>query len=87
MLGGIDKWIYGFLGLGVFAAIGAIVISSVRDTQTSGTVAYSAANNSLTGVSNLTAQFGTAGTLAGLGVLALAAVVIMMYFRGGRGGE
>ena len=81
-LGGVDKWIAGFIGLGIFASLGAIVIASVRDTQTANSASYNASNNALTAVGNVTAQFGTAGTLVGLGVLALAALIVMSYFRG-----
>ena len=84
MLGGVDKWVAGFLSLGIFAAIAAIVIGAVRDTQTAQSAAYNASNNALTAVGNLTAQFGTAGTLVGLGILALAAIVIVGYFGMGR---
>jgi len=84
MLGGVDKWVAGFLSLGIFAAIAAIVIGAVRDTQTTSSAAYNASNNALTAVGNLTAQFGTAGTLVGLGILALAAIVIVGYFGMGR---
>ena len=83
MLGGVDKWVAGFLSLGIFAAIAAIVIGAVRDTQTASSAAYNASNNALTAVGNLTTQFGTAGTLVGLGILALAAIMIMAYFRRG----
>jgi hypothetical protein len=84
MLGGVDKWVAGFLSLGIFAAIAAIVIGSVRDTQDLDTAAYNASNNALSAVGNLTTQFGTAGTLVGLGLLALAAIVIVGYFGFGK---
>ena len=45
MLGGVDKWVAGFLSLGIFAAIAAIVIGEVRDTQTASSAAYKASNN------------------------------------------
>jgi len=85
MLGGIDKWVAGFLSLGIFASIAAIVVGAVRDTQTTDSVSYNASNNALSAVSNVTTQFATAGTLVGLGILALAAIVIVGYFGfGGR---
>ena len=85
MLGGVDKWVAGFLSLGIFAAIAAIVVGAVRDTQTVDSGAYNASNNALTAVGNVTTQFGTAGTLVGLGILALAAIVIVGYFGFGKG--
>ena len=86
MLGGIDKWVAGFLSLGIFTAIAAIVVGAVRDTQTTDSTAYNASNNALSAVSNVTTQFATAGTLVGLGILALAAIVIVGYFGFGRRG-
>ena len=86
MLGGIDKWVAGFLSLGIFASIAAIVVGAVRDTQTTDSVSYNASNNALSAVSNVTTQFATAGTLVGLGILALAAIVIVGYFGFGRRG-
>tara|TARA_R100000306_G_C4373017_1_gene140803 strand:+ start:1719 stop:1979 length:261 start_codon:yes stop_codon:yes gene_type:complete len=84
MLGGVDKWIAGFLSLGIFTTVSAVVIGAIRDTQVTDSAAYNASDNSLTAVGNITAQFGTAGTLVGLGVLALAAIVIVGYFGMGR---
>ena len=110
MLNGLDKWVTGFLSLGIFATVAAVVLVSVQDaatacetagtvlnTTTSTCVNVSAQSQTLTGTSlpynatggaidavvNLTAQFGTAGTLVGLGILALAALMIMAYFRMG----
>jgi hypothetical protein len=41
---------------------------------------YNVTNAALTGNLNLTNQFGTAGTLVGLAILALAAILIVSYF-------
>ena len=85
MLGGVDKWVAGFLSLGIFCTVAAVVIGAIRDTQVADSSAYNASNNALTAVGNITTQFGTAGTLVGLGILALAAIVIVGYFGfGGR---
>lgn len=83
-------WVSTFLTVGLFAAVSAIVIAAVRDTQqvynvagnssTGTTIAYASANNSITAVVNLTNQLGTAGTIAGISVIVLAAVVILGYF-------
>jgi len=101
MLGGIDKWVAGFLSLGIFVSIAAIVLSSVQEAVvacSSGTLSggacvnstggfvtatsaqYNITGNALTAVGNVTSQFATAGTLVGLGILALAAIVIVGYF-------
>ena len=74
------SWITTFLTVGIFASIAAVVIAAVRDTQASNSTAYVAANNSITAVGNLTTQLGTAGTIAGISVIVLAAVVILGYF-------
>jgi len=85
MLGGLDKWVGGFIGLGIFASVGAVVVAAVRDTQTSGTTAYNASDAALSGIGNLTTQFGSAGTIAGIAAIVLAAVLILGYFGfGGR---
>lgn len=73
-------WISTFLTVGIFAAIAAVVIGAVRDTQVSTSTAYQAANNSILAVGNLTGQLATAGTIAGISVIVLAAVVILGYF-------
>ena len=110
MLNGLDKWVTGFLSLGIFAAVAAIVLVSVQSAttacETTGTILntttktcvnvsaqsqtltgtslqYNATGGAIDGVVNLTAQFGTAGTLVGLGILALAALMILAYFRRG----
>ena len=110
MLNGLDKWVTGFLSLGIFAAVAAVVLVSVQSAttacETAGTIlnvttktcvnvsaqsqtltgtslTYNATGGAIDAVVNLTAQFGTAGTLVGLGILALAAIVIMGYFRMG----
>ena len=106
MLGGVDKWVAGFLSLGIFASVAAVVLSSVQTAaspcstgtlsggfcvnSTGGILTSTSAQHNITGnalgaVGNMTAQFGTAGTLVGLGILALAAIVIVGYF--GFGGQ
>ena len=73
-------WIGLFLGLAIFGGIAAVVAKAVRDTQTANSAAYNASNNGLTAIVNFTSQLGSAGTIAGLSVLVLAAVVILGYF-------
>ena len=72
-------WIALFLGLAIFGGIAAVVAGAVRDTQTSGSSAYNASNNGLLAIVNFTSQLGSAGTIAGLSGLVLAAVVILGY--------
>lgn len=44
------------------------------------TAEYNATTNGLSGILNFTTQLGSAGTIAGLSVLVLAAVMILGYF-------
>ena len=73
-------WIALFLGLAIFGGIAAVVAQAVRDTSTVSTSAWNASNNGLLAIVNFTGQLGSAGTIAGLSVLVLAAVVILGYF-------
>lgn len=106
-----EKWLYGFLSLGIFAMIAVVILTSVRTSVTvcgradavlnstinqcvnstmqnttlgSFTHQYNISTDGANAVINLTNQFGTAGTLVGLGILALAAIVIVGYFGFGK---
>ena len=78
--GNLMGWIALFLGLTIFGGIAAVVAGAVRDTSVANSAAWNASNNGLTAIVNFTAQLGSAGTIAGLSVLVLAAVVILGYF-------
>lgn len=110
-LGNIEQWIYGFLTLGIFGAIAAVILTSIQSAVTqcaadnstfnasqglcvnasnssiltgSFTAQYNVSGDGTSAILNLTNQFGTAGTLVGLGIVALAAIVIVGYFGFGK---
>jgi len=56
----------------------ALALSGFRDGLTVGGTAYNATDNGLTMVGNVTTQFGTVGTLIGVGILI---AVVFVFFR------
>lgn len=76
----------GLVVAGVANAIGANVLVSVNSSLPAGsTTAYTIVSNSLSGVSNLAAQFGTIGTVAAA-IVVIGLLLMMVPAFGGRDG-
>jgi len=83
-------YIYGFILLTLVGGIGAIVLQSFRATEVTGVAAcnatdttgcsltYNISTDGLSGISNTTSQFGTAGTI--LGVALLLGIVFSAFY-------
>ena len=66
------------LFLVVIVAAVELALSGFRDSLTAGTTAFNATDDGLTLVGNITTQFGTIGTLIGVGILI---GVVFLFFR------
>ncbi len=79
-LTGASELAIGLVTLVLIVAVGAIVLGDFQDTQTAGSLPSNITGNGLTGLSNMSAQFGTVGTVAIAAVL-IALVVAAFVIR------
>lgn len=74
LFSGAAAGVIGFVILVVTVAIAGILLAGVRDDQTASSIGWNISNNGLTGVSNISAQFGLMGTAFVLGLVLLVVV-------------
>jgi len=79
-LTGASELAVGLVTLALIVAVGAIVLSDFQATTTTNGEAFNITGNGLTGLTNMSAQFGTVGTVAIAAVL-IALVVAAFVIR------
>ena len=78
---GLVPQIAAFIILGIFAGVGAKILSDFRTGLTSGTVADDAVLNATQGIGNMTNYFGTLGTIVVLGAIIAVLFGVFAYFK------
>ncbi len=79
-LTGASELAIGLVTLVLIVAVGAIVLGDFQDTQVANSLPANITGNGLTGLENMSAQFGTVGTVAIAAVL-IALVVAAFVIR------
>ena len=74
------EWVWAIVTVGIFAGVGAIVLSEFADTLTSTSVEYAAVKNASNAIANLSQQLPTVGTVLGVLLIVAAVAVMAVYF-------
>jgi len=70
---------------GMIGAAGALALGGMQTALVGNSTGYNATQNALTGILNTTAQFGTIGTVIGVGAILAVVVGAFYIFMGNKG--
>lgn len=83
--GNISGIVMSLVMAGLFIGAGVLALTAFKSGSSSAS-ANTTVDNVVTGLTNVSTQFGTVGTMVGIGLILLIIVGVFVFARGGRNG-
>jgi len=82
----VPQYIWAFALIGILGGVAVLVNAEFQDTLSTD-AQKDVTRNATLGISNITKQLPTVGTIVGVSLIVAVVVTLFFYFRGGAGGR